>query len=117
MSLDKTTILNAVDSKLEKVDVPEWGGEVYLRTLTGTERDRFEASCLVGGKFGPQGMQNIRARLMVLCICDAEGKRLFDDKDAIELGAKSAAVLDRLFAAAQRLNGLSEQDVEELAKN
>ena len=26
------------------VEVPEWGGCIYVRTLTGTERDAFESS-------------------------------------------------------------------------
>lgn len=33
------------------------------------------------------------------------------------LGRKSAAALDRVFAAGQRLNGLTNQDVDELAGN
>jgi len=52
-----------------------------------------------------------------LTICDEEGTRLFAAKDMDELGKKSAAALDRIFTVAQRLNGLSGEDVEDLAKN
>ena len=62
-------------------------------------------------------MQNVRARFAVLTICDDKGVRVFTDADAAELGKKSAAALDRVFAVAQRLNGFSQDDAEDLAGN
>lgn len=112
--LSKEQILAADDLKHEVVHVPEWGGDVHIRVMTGTERDRFEASVGVGGQMN---LANIRARLLSLVVCDESGKRLFADADVEALGAKSGAALDRLFAAAQRLNGLSKQDIEELQGN
>jgi len=44
MTLNKEQILRADDLKTEEVDVPEWGGSVRVRVLTGTERDAFESS-------------------------------------------------------------------------
>ena len=48
---------------------------------------------------------------------DESGQRLFTDEEADLLGAKSGAALDRVFAIAQKLNGLSGADVEEFSKN
>jgi hypothetical protein len=48
---------------------------------------------------------------------DENGERLFQEEDTFPLGGKSAAALDRIFTVAQRLNGLRDEDVEELAKN
>jgi hypothetical protein len=59
----------------------------------------------------------MRARLVARSICDAEGAALFTEADVNALGEKSAAALDRIFAAAQELSGLGAQDVENLAKN
>ena len=59
----------------------------------------------------------VRVDHVGICVVDDAGERLFTDKDAAELGKKSAAALDRVFAVAQRLNGLSPSDVEELTKN
>jgi hypothetical protein len=52
-----------------------------------------------------------------MCLVDENGEQLFQHEDTFPLGAKSAAALDRIFQVAQRLNGLREEDVNELAAN
>ena len=42
-------------------------------------------------------LENIRARLCLLCLIDEEGNRLFDEGDTFPLGGKIAAALDRIF--------------------
>tara|TARA_R110002020_G_scaffold273792_1_gene488961 strand:+ start:7857 stop:8204 length:348 start_codon:yes stop_codon:yes gene_type:complete len=113
--LSKDAILKADDLPKELVDVPEWGGSVYVRTLRGNERDNFEQSLV--GKKQKTSLENVRARFAVLTICDESCTRLFTDADAKALGEKSAAALDRVFAVAQRLNGFSEKDASELSQN
>ena len=113
--LTRDSILQADDLPKESVEVPEWGGQVWVRTLSGTERDAFEQS-MVNKKNKPN-MDNVRARFAVLTICDEAGDRLFKAADADELGKKSAAALDRVFAVAQRLNGFSDQDQKDIAGN
>ena len=116
--LTRDAILQADDLPMETVSVPEWGGEVLVRGLTGTERDAFEESVLTGkGKQRDVSMQNVRAKLVSRCLVDEEGERLFSDADVRALGQKSAAALTRVFDVAQRLSGLSPDDVEELEKN
>ena len=46
-----------------------------------------------------------------------DGDLMFTVHDVLELGKKSAAALDRVFSAANRLNATSEEGMEELAKN
>jgi hypothetical protein len=116
MSLSKTDILGADDLPKQEVSVPEWGGHVWVRTMTGTERDAFEAA-LLNGQNKATNLSNIRARMAVLTVCDDAGDRLFDDADMAALGKKSAAALDRVFAVAQELNHFGDKDVEDLAKN
>ena len=43
-ALTRDEILGADDLKTESVKVPEWGGTVLVRELTGAERDEWEAS-------------------------------------------------------------------------
>lgn len=112
--LDRQAILEADDKRIEKVDVPEWGGHVFVRTLTGAERDAFERDWT--GADG-QVNANFRAKLAARAICFEDGKRVFADGDVGPLGEKSSAALDRVFAVAIRLNGLTKDDVEELEKN
>lgn len=114
--LTKDAILNADDIKRELVAVPEWGGEVYVQTLTGRQRDLFEQR-LVDQKAGEVTLDNIRATLAVWSVVDEDGGRVFDDSDIPALGDKSAAALDRIFDVAQRLSGLTDDDVDGLVKN
>jgi hypothetical protein len=116
--LTREQILQADDLPFEDVEVPEWGGTVRVRTLSGQERDAFEASITEQrGRNIRIRPENIRARLVALSVVDEEGQQLFDESDIRRLGAKSAKALDRLFSVAQRLSGISNEDVEELAKN
>ena len=113
--LSRDAILQTDDLPRELVQVPEWGGDVYVSTLNGTQRDAFEQS--MQGKKNKLNLDNVRARFAVLTLVDDKGVRLFTDADAKALGEKSAAALDRVFAVAQRLNGFSSQDAEDLAGN
>lgn len=117
--LTRDQILAADDIATEVVDVPEWGGEVLVKGLTGRERDQFEESILVqNGKTRPKmKLANMRAKFVALSIVDDGGRRIFDDADIESLGQKSAAALQRVFEVAQQLSGLSDDDLEELEKN
>jgi hypothetical protein len=117
--LNKTEILAIDDLKYEDIQIPEWGDAwVRVRSMQANERDRFEASTIQrNGKKVTTNLENIRARLCLLCLVDENGDRLFQEEDTFPLGGKNAAALDRIFQAAQRLNGLRDEDVEELAKN
>lgn len=116
--LTRDAILQAEDLPTEDIEVEEWGGAVRVRALTGAERDAFEQSIVEQrGKSTRMNLRNIRAKLVALTVVDADGKRLFSDKDAELLGKKSAAALDRVFEVAQRLSGLSSEDMEELSGN
>jgi hypothetical protein len=115
--LDKNAILTADDVVKELVNVPEWGGDVYVKGMTGAERDGFEASIIqMRGRDANVNFKNIRAKLASLTICDESGKRLFTDDDVISLSKKSAVALQRIFPIAQRLSGIGEADVKELAE-
>ena len=120
--LTREAILEAVDLGREVVPVPEWGGSVLMRGLTGRERDAFEASIvrMQGGAPGAgmeRSLQNIRARLVAMAAIDESGARLFEDRDVRALGEKSAAALDRLFDVARRLSGMSEADVQAITED
>jgi hypothetical protein len=112
--LNRDAILGAVDLKKELVKVPEWGGEVYISMMTGEARDAWEQS-LVGGK--GTNLENIRARLVAFTAVDEEGKRIFTNEDASSLGQKSATALERCVKVAQKLNRLTEQELDDLVKN
>jgi len=121
--LSRSDILGAADLPREFVRTPEWAGGdpeagVYVRTITGAERDEFEQGTLERrGRNIEVNLANIRAKLVAVCAADETGKQIFTEEDVAALGRKSAAPLDRLFSAAQRLSGFNQADIDELAKN
>ncbi|WP_436772071.1 hypothetical protein [Yinghuangia sp. YIM S09857] len=109
--LGKDQINSADDRKWEDVPVPEWGGEVRLLGLTGTERDAYEASFIrLGPKGNPIGrnLKDIRAKLLVKCLVDEDFERIYTDEETKDVGNKSGAVIDRLYDKAKVLSGISE---------
>ncbi|MCA3255081.1 MAG: hypothetical protein INF91_05645 [Alphaproteobacteria bacterium] len=115
--LTREQILGAADQQTIDVEVPEWGGTVRVRSLTAGDRDRFEQAVIAAQAAGKVGPDNVRARYVAACVVDEAGKPLFTDKDLEVLAAKSFAAMDRVFAAATKLNAFSAADIEELAKN
>jgi hypothetical protein len=119
--LTKAQILEAQDLQVEDVEVPEWGGTVRVQGMSGAERNRLEQSWAGmsknGGELSEQAWGNIYARLTAICAVDEQGERLFTSKDVEALGQKSALALQRVALAAMRVSGLSQEAVEDIAKN
>lgn len=111
--LDSSAILAIEDRVLVPIRVPEWKTEVFIRPMSGTERDSFEAETL-GMK---DRLHNFRARLAVRVVCNAAGERLFTDDQAEALGDKSSSALDRIFAAAQKMNRIGDEEVSAAGKD
>lgn len=114
-ALTRDQVLEAEDVRREEVEVPEWGGTVLISSMNGRARDAWEQS-LIGDK-GKVNTENVRARLVAYTAVDEGGNRLFTEADVDRLGQKSAAALERLCKVAQRLNRLTEQDMEEVKGN
>jgi hypothetical protein len=116
--LSKAQILAAPDIVTEAVKVPEWGGEVLVRSLDGTQRDEYEQSIMVRrGKSKEVNLRNARVKLLVRTIVDSDGELLFSEQEIAALGRKSAAALQRVFEKASELAGLSDKDLDELTEN
>ena len=112
MALSKSSILAANDTKIsEEIKVPEWGGEVFVKTLSGTERDIFEDA------YSQNKMKAFRARFLVLTLCDDKGERLFGDNEVDALGKKSSVVINRLFDKAWAHNAFTSEAVDALGKD
>lgn len=119
MALTKDQILEADDLHSVQVEVPEWGGTVFVRSMTGADRDAFETSMVSVNPDGSRSpdMRNLRSKLVALTLVDEAGNRLFDVADIPRLALKSSAALERVFEAAQRLNGLGAKAEEDAVKN
>ena len=111
MALSKAAILAAKDTKVSApIPVPEGGGDVFCKTLSGTERDAFEES------YSENKMKAFRCRFLVLTLSDDKGERLFTDSETVDLGKKSSVVINRLFDAAWKHNAFTTEAVEALGE-
>lgn len=111
MALSREAILSASDLSSVEVSCPEWGGSVFVKMMTGSDRDRWESTHFANPT------KDVRARLAVFTVCDEAGNPLFTETDLEALGRKSVAPLQRIFNAALKLNRISKSDVDELEKN
>jgi hypothetical protein len=126
--LTKEQIKAADKKKFVDVPIKEWGGDVRIRELSASERDMWESEGIltevgdpdetgaqkVTAKFNPK---HVRARLVVRCIVDANGKRMFADDEVAAVGSLSASTVEKLFEAAKKINAIDAKDIEELEKN
>lgn len=111
--LTKDQIFAAEQAKRELVKVPEWGGEVYVRTMTAGERGIFDTQ-VQDGK-----IQKVKFReyLAAMTVVDDAGNLLFDKDELDKLSDLNAAALDRIADVAMRLNHMGKDDVDELKKS
>lgn len=116
---DQSIVFAVEDKPLRPVECPEWGGTIWIKTLSATELDAYQASCLRFGRDGKRSpdLRNVRAKLVVACACYEDGRSFFTDPEAVaKLGGKSARVVDRLYAVADELNKTSESEIEKLVE-
>jgi Phage tail assembly chaperone len=126
--LTKDQIKQADKKKFVDVPVKEWGGEVRLQEMSASERDLWESENVttvisdsdddgqqkVTSKWNPK---HVRARLVVRCMVDADGRRMYSDDEVAVVGSLSASTVEKLFKAANKLNAITAKDIEELEKN
>ncbi len=110
--LSREDILKVDDLEVRDVDVPEWGGTVRVRAMSGTDRDAYDASRMERREDGTfvATLENSRAKLVARSVVDDNGVLLFSEVDVVALGRKSAVALGRVFELAAELSGLAGGD-------
>jgi hypothetical protein len=125
--LNKQQIVEANDVKMEKVFVPELAdgdpeAYVMVRTMTAKQRDDWDASNILPDPEKGEGkykvkMENYRSRLCVICLSDDEGNPLFTLEEVGLLAGKSSIAIQRIYDAAQKINGIDVSAIEDAEKN
>jgi hypothetical protein len=113
-ALTKADILSANDLIREEVEVPEWGGKVWVTSFSADAKDAMEFQIFSLNKKSGVGM---RAAYVGLALIDEYGQRLFTDEEIPMLGTKFAGAVDRIFEVVSRINRISQKDLDELEKN
>lgn len=106
----------ASDRPREAVDVSDYwpdAGTVYVSVMSGTDRDSWECSL----QEALDKKRDLMALMLVRCLTDEQGQRLFRDDEAALLGGKNWIILDRLCEVARRLNRTSRAATDAIEKN
>jgi hypothetical protein len=111
--MNREAILSKRTGRIVPVEIPEWGDTVYLRALTVGERDRIDQYV----QDAKQKVTGFRSLVLSLCLCDADGTRLFADSQRSEIDTLDAGVIERLFSAAMPLAGISQADAKAIEGN
>lgn len=117
MSLTRDQILGKVDLQIKELDVPEWGGSVFIRQLTRGEQDTYlkrqyaDAHLKQDSRAKQQEISavNIYGHDAYLCacgICDAEGVQQFKPADVKALETKNGEVIGRIALAIVEFSGM-----------
>ncbi|HWG77824.1 MAG TPA: hypothetical protein VN660_13680 [Steroidobacteraceae bacterium] len=114
--LGRGDILGADDLRTEEVNVPEWGGSVRVRSMTGCQREQFEQAVRDRRVANPTEPA-MRALLVAYSCCDESGEPLFKEADLDRLSAKSGVALERVATVAAKLSLLTDASIEEASKN
>jgi hypothetical protein len=104
-------ILSASDRIIEKVEVPEWGGHLYVRNMTAAERVEYDRWNI--GENGVIDTSGVRIKAVIMCACDEKGVRMFTRENYDALSQRDGAAVIRIFIALTRINGLGQNSLAE----
>lgn len=110
--------------KYEDIEI-EGIGTIRVRELSGKAMEDYQQSMMVVEKDEKgvikrmsQTMDNFRAKLAVATICDENGDPLLSKNDYAKFADSiNATSLSKIVEVAQRINGMTEKEKDELTKN
>ena len=104
--LTKEQINTVQDNNIEAVFVPEWNGEVCVKGMSAIDANTLFLAT-------PDGKNaNMMGLVLVRCLCDEQGNRLYADDEAELIGKHPSKVLKPLLDVAMRLSGLGDEGLE-----
>jgi len=121
--LNKERLLTKSVLSIQKVDLGK-GDFVFVREMTGRERDSFEKMILVdeenekGETVFKRNFKDFRAKIVTMTMCDEKGNLLLDINDVEKLSTNmSASQLEKIVKVTKELNKMDVEDSAELVKN
>ena len=108
-------ILAIEDKPIHKMEIEEWNGVIYVRTMDAEERSQLEdifAKIKVAGNTG-----RFRKEMLKRTLVKKDGTPMLEeDVVASQFMKKNSQIVERIFEKCCELNGFRERDVETLKK-
>jgi len=105
MALDRDAILKSKDIKRIEVDVPEWGGSVFIGQLNVKQRETMLRDIQ---ELDDSDISALKMHLFINTVQDEKGNLLFTKNDISELEQKSAMAIEKIFTAAESMAATTE---------
>ena len=111
--LTAESILKDEDFSYAELEIPEWGGSVRLRSLSGGQRS------IINQRVQARDLENLEEMLTVMGCVDEDGNRIFTNKDIDALKKKSNAPITRIAKKIMEISGIGTETaaVDEAKKN
>jgi hypothetical protein len=117
VTITKEQIL-ACKPELKEMEVPEWGGSVWIRPVTLGEQGRLADAGHKFEKADPSArLKGTTVKLITWVVSDETGNPMFADTDIPALMNQPATIFLKLQDAILELSGLTESSRAELEKN
>lgn len=116
-ALSKEQILSADNYRREQVEMPEWGGHVFVTAVSAADWMDFQDEA-AKDRDTEKGFSTAPwvGRMLVRTIVDGNGARIFGDDDGPGLMRLPLKVINRLYRAADKLNDFTGRGVKEAEK-
>lgn len=105
LSFDDIKDVNDADTI--PVEVPEWGGVVLVRGMTGGERAEFEDDVQ-----HDRSLKHLKVDLIIKCCINEDGTRVFKPTNKSMLLDKSSTAIEKVFNKIFELSGLNKEGEE-----
>ena len=102
-------ILTAPDLEEKRVEVPEWGGSVRIRSFTKEQQQALRKAATVGGEVDNDYLE-------LLMFVNGVIEPRFSEDQAVLLKDKNAGAVDRVLKALMEITGLNKDAVKAAEK-
>ena len=107
--LSREDIKSARDVEVVRVEVPEWGGAIYISPLTVNGREKLMPEY---EKVSEDDTAGIKMLLFVATAQDKNGKQLFTYADIPWLREKRATAIDKAFEIAESKAAVTDKSLK-----
>ena len=111
--LTAESILAAEDFKYADLEIPEWGGLVRIRSLSGGQRS------IINQRVQEKNTEDLEELLVVMACVNEDGGRIFTNQDIPALKKKANSAITRIAKKIMEISGIGNEaaEIEDAKKN